>query len=42
MSLCRGTPEERQRALKSIPKVPSPKADPVYGPDGPLMRLWRR
>ena len=40
--LFRGTPEEHARALKSIPKVPLPKADPVYGPGGPLTRLWRR
>jgi uncharacterized protein YjlB len=40
--LCRGKAEEHERALKSIPKVPLPKADPVYGADGPLMRLWRR
>ena len=40
--LCRGTPEEHERALKSIPKVPLPKSDPVYGAAGPLTRLWRR
>ena len=40
--LCRGKPEEHERALKSIPKVPLPKGDPVYGADGPLMRLWLR
>ena len=40
--LCRGTPEEHERALKSIPKAPLPKSDPVYGAAGPLTRLWRR
>jgi uncharacterized protein YjlB len=29
-------------ALERIAKVPSPAQDPVYGPDGPLTRLWAR
>jgi uncharacterized protein YjlB len=40
--LCRSSPTERSRALVSIPKVPLPDHDPVYGPDGPLLRLWYR
>jgi uncharacterized protein YjlB len=39
--LCRGSKAERERALTTIPKVPLPGSDPVYGADGPLMRLWR-
>jgi uncharacterized protein YjlB len=39
--LCRGSKAERERALKTIPKVPLPASDPVYGAEGPLMRLWR-
>lgn len=39
--LCRGSKAERERALKTILKVPLPDTDPVYGADGPLMRLWR-
>jgi len=39
--LCRGSKAERERALKTILKVPLPETDPVYGADGPLMRLWR-
>jgi uncharacterized protein YjlB len=39
---CRGRPGEHARALKTIPHVASPKADPVYGKDGPLMRLWKK
>jgi uncharacterized protein YjlB len=41
--LCRGdNPAERDRALTSIPNVPVPDSDPVYGKDGPLPKLWRR
>jgi uncharacterized protein YjlB len=39
--LCRGAPEEHERARLSIPQVPLPKADPVFGADGALVRLWR-
>jgi uncharacterized protein YjlB len=35
------TTKDRERALKSIPKVARPRKDPVYGSDGPLLRLWR-
>lgn len=38
----RGKPDEHARARKTIPRVALPKADPVYGKDGPIMRLWRR
>jgi uncharacterized protein YjlB len=36
---CTGV-EERDRALKTIPKVAKPRRDPVYGTDG-LPQLWR-
>ncbi len=39
--LCRATPAEHARAKALIPKVPLPDADPVYGRDGPLPKLWR-
>jgi uncharacterized protein YjlB len=39
--LCRGSKAERERAVQTIPKVPLPDSDPVYGAEGPLMRLWR-
>jgi len=35
-----GRPEERARALVTIPKVALPEADPVHGPGGPLDRHW--
>jgi len=39
--LCRGSKAEREKALRSIPKVPMPDSDPVYGKNGPLLTLWR-
>jgi len=38
--LCRGSKAEHDRALASIPAVPLPDSDPLYGPNGPLTRLW--
>jgi uncharacterized protein YjlB len=40
-NLCRSSKADRTKALKTIPKVPRPKTDPVFGADGPLTRLWR-
>ena len=39
--LCTGKMEEYELALRSIPRVPLPEIDPVYGSDGPLTKLWR-
>jgi uncharacterized protein YjlB len=39
--LCRGSKAERDKALETIPLVPLPDTDPVYGQKGPLLRLWR-
>jgi len=39
--LCRGSKAEHAKALQSIPKVPLPATDPVFGEAGPLLRLWR-
>ena len=39
--MCYGRPEERPAAEEKIKGVPLPKADPVYGPGGPLMEKWR-
>lgn len=40
--LCRGSKAEHDKAVETIPNVPLPDTDPVYGKDGPLMTLWRR
>jgi uncharacterized protein YjlB len=40
-NLCRGSKDEHAKALLSIPKVPQPATDPVFGPKGPLLALWR-
>jgi uncharacterized protein YjlB len=42
MDLQRATPENHAKAMKTIPRVPLPRTDPVLGADGPLMRLWQR
>jgi uncharacterized protein YjlB len=39
---CTPLPEHHARALASIPKVPVPPKDPVYGATGPLRDVWRR
>lgn len=36
----RGEPGERPAADRQIAAVPLPAADPVHGPDGPLLRYW--
>jgi uncharacterized protein YjlB len=39
--ICRGSKAEHARALETIPAVPLPDTDPIYGANGPLRRLWR-
>jgi uncharacterized protein YjlB len=39
--MCHGKREERHEADKNIVSVPTPKSDPLYGPDGPLTDHWR-
>ena len=38
--LCRGSTGEHTKALATIPRVPLPESDPVFGKQGPLLRLW--
>ena len=40
--LCRGSKAEHAKAIIAIAEVPVPATDPVFGPAGPLIRLWRR
>jgi uncharacterized protein YjlB len=39
--LCRASAAMREQALATIPQVPLPATDPLYGADGPLITLWR-
>ena len=41
-NLCRGSKAEHAKAIVAIAEVPLPATDPVFGPAGPLIRLWRR
>jgi uncharacterized protein YjlB len=38
---CRANYPDHDRAVKTIPKVARPRKDPVYGGNGPLLRLWQ-
>jgi uncharacterized protein YjlB len=37
-----GSTGEHDRAVDMIPKVPLPRKDPIYGADGPLLKVWRK
>jgi uncharacterized protein YjlB len=37
----RGRADEYARARVAIARTPLPACDPLYGPDGPLTKLWR-
>ena len=39
---CTGWDDEHARTLETIPKVPLPERDPVFGADGPLITAWAR
>ena len=39
---CAPTQEDYAKARKTVPRVPRPKTDPVFGPRGELLKLWER
>jgi uncharacterized protein YjlB len=41
LDLCRGSKADHARAVESIPQVPRPVSDPVFGRRGPLIGLWQ-
>lgn len=42
MQITRPTPENYRLAIRIIPQVALPETDPVYGPQGPLVELWKK
>lgn len=42
MQVTRLTPENHKAALRTIPEVPLPDTDPLFGASGALVELWRR
>jgi uncharacterized protein YjlB len=40
-NLRRASKAERAKAIDEISNVPPPTIDPVFGPNGPLLKLWR-
>ena len=36
------SPEETRELLKKCEQVEIPSSDPLYGPDGPLPKLWHK
>ncbi len=42
MEITRPTPDNHRKALQTIPRLPFPMTDPVYGADGPLVELWKK
>lgn len=39
--LCTGAANERTQVLENLANVKLPDTDPVFGPDGPLLQLWK-
>jgi len=40
--VCTPSAPAHDKAAKTIPKVPPPRRDPLYGKEGQLLGLWRR
>jgi hypothetical protein len=40
-NFCKADPEETHQKALNAQKVPLPAEDPIYGIDGPLVRIWK-
>jgi len=40
--VCKPGEEAYRKAVKTVPRVPPPRNDPVYGKNGTLTRLWKK
>lgn len=40
--VCRPAEEAYRKSVKTVPRVPQPRKDPVYGKDGNLLALWEK
>lgn len=40
-NFCRAGPEETKQKEKNARAVPLPECDPIFGPSGPLVTIWR-
>ena len=40
--LCTGELDERPQVVDNIRRVPLPETDPVYGSQGPLLKMWNK
>ena len=38
---CGPTAEEHERGVKSVRKVGRPRKDPLFGRNGPLLKVWK-
>ena len=40
--VCKPTEDAYRQAKKTVPRVPPPRKDPVYGKEGRLISLWKK
>jgi uncharacterized protein YjlB len=40
--VCKPAEESYRKSVKTVPRVPQPRKDPVYGRDGNLLALWKK